>query len=486
METPMPTRTCSGSRRRRAGRLAIVVLAAAFVLARCGDGRSPVEPPLSPEDGTAPEVHVVFPAGGAIDADGDGLVDVELAWSDDGGAVDVSGVTVRSVRGVSGSDADANLLDLWTVTRRDSAGLVLEEATAHLLRSGDQALVVHVPDTAGNASTDTIPLVVPPAAFHETLVPGVGGITMGIAVCPDEPRAYVTVGASMVTIDLEALQIAGVDSRLPGTDGVRDLCVAGDPMVYVSTNAFAYRFDRTLGQWAGEMPTTWPSREIIQSRADPNLLYTGELVRGQVGIIDRSRAERIGIVGLPPSTASSSDWVPDLAVLENDRKLYVPRFVERGIIVADPRTGDVIRRIDLYPDRPEENGIAERLALSPDDSRLYAIVYGFGIGRGIWEIDTATDAITRVMELPAASPRDFAVSPDGTYLFVVVQDPSLPQVSHPPHYLIDLRHWQVVQGLPRPTPEGEGRYDQVVAFDSSGRFVLAGHDGDIDVYLVRV
>lgn len=458
---------------------AACLLGTAAILAACGDDNT-APPPPPPPDTRPPLVWVVFPTDDReIDRDGDGLIDVELGWSDNSDSVDVEGITVLATHGVNGPATDeTNLLEVWEVSRRDASGAVLEETIENLLHPGDQELVITVADTAGNVTTDTIPLDVDPAEFHKTLQLGVGGLVGGITVCPDEPMAYVGVGRSMAVIDLEALELVAVDTRF-GAEAIRTLCVAGDPIVYATSLSFLWPFYRATHSWGEHIPSSYPGAGIVQSRSDPNLIYLAEAFSGDVGIVDRSTGERLGTIGLPQSI-SHDEFVADLEILPGDAKIYVPRQDEGGIIVADPSTGAILKRFDLDASQAGW-GRVYNMALSSDDARLYLGV-ARGLPVGVWEIDPATDEVLRAADTSGWEPIDLSVSPDGTKLFVVTQDALGVQSQN---FLLDLERWQVIASFPRPRPEGEARYDLAVVWHPNGKLVLAGHDGDVDIYLSR-
>jgi DNA-binding beta-propeller fold protein YncE len=448
-----------------------------LMLSACG-GESTTEPPPPPPDTEPPSIFVVFPTGGEIDRDGDGLLDVELTWKDDKDSVDVGAVTVRSLEGVNGpADAATNLLEVWTVTRHDGSGLEVHETVENLLHPGTVRLEITVPDTAGNVLVDTLAFAVPVAAFHKTLQPGVGGLVTGITVCPDRSMAFAGVGRSMAAIDLEGMELVAAQTGA-GDEVIRTLCVAGDPIVYASSYSWIWRWDSTTQSWDGYMPATWPCAGLVQSRANPDLLYEAETFSGDVGIIHRVTGARLGTIGLPQSI-SSDEFVDDLEVLESDARIYVPRQDEGGLIVAEPATGIIIDRLDV-DDSSASPGRVYDLALSPDDSRLYVGV-ARGTPVGVWEIDTATDEVLRTFETLGWTPIDLSVSPDGTRLFVVTQDAGVQSWN----YILDLQHWQILAQFPRPRPEGEARYDLAVVWHPNGKLILAARNGDIDVYLSR-
>ncbi len=443
-----------------------------------------VPPPPTPQDTIPPTITVVFPTDSAFDQDGDALLDVRLSLSDSGGRVDPAAIMVRSLRGVNGpAGNNANLLNYWQVETRDSATLVFHETIENLLHGGENGLEVTVPDTAGNVATDTITLVLPHGQLQQTLESGVpyNGFAhgIGVVVCPDDDRVYMAAGKNIVVADaLEPKILAAVRYTLAPDDFYVPLCVPDDPILYVTLAVM--RFDRTSLQWLAEVTPSYGSIGIVQSRADPNLLYVGESYTGGVGIIDRAQAARIGSLALPPA-ASYPEWVPDLAVLPGDTKIYVSRSEDQGILAANPATGEVSTYIAIGGPNWPGLGVTDEFVLSHDDRWLYVAVLA-GDPRGVVVVDTQTDRVVRTLPLPDYVPQSLDLSPSGSRLFVTTQDRgSMPSNN----VLIDVPGWRVLQEFPRPRPAGVIRFDGGVAFRRDGKLVFVAHNMDIDVYLIR-
>lgn len=438
---------------------------------------------LPPDDASPPLVQVLFPSDTMYDEDGDKLVDFRLAWRDSGGAIDLGGVKVRSLAGVNGpANGTDNLLAAWRVERLDSAGLIVHETIDNLLPGGANRIEITVPDTAGNTALDTINLSVPHGAFMKTLVTGLTSAIshgIGMVVCPDDRRAYMTAGRRLVVVDADSLMILGTVFNGDVADDLQiPLCVPGDPMLYVTERV--ERFHRPSMQWA---PRVWPAFGavgIVQSRADPNILYVGESISGGIALIDRAQAARIGSLALPP--APPDEFVFDLEVLPGDAKIYATRYLEGGILVADPGTGQVLARIAVGGPFWPDLGRTDAIVLSADTRWLYAAVLD-GNPRGVVAIDTRTDSVVRTLPLTDDVPQELALSPSERRMFVTVQDrfPGLP--SH--NVLVDVVNWQVLESFPRPRPPGEVRFDGGVAFHPNGKLIFVGRNLDVDVYLSR-
>jgi DNA-binding beta-propeller fold protein YncE len=469
-------RACAAGSFLRSAALAVLCSCAA-----CEDASVVPPPPL---DSVPPTISVVFPTDTVFDEDGDGLVDVRLVLADSGGLVDPTGIRVRSLRGVNGSAGnDANLLEYWRVGTRDTAELVFHETIENLLHGGENRLEIAVPDTAGNVGTDTVYLSLPHGQLQQTLATGLTyGIAhgIGVVVCPDDDRVYMAAGKSIVVVDaLDPRIIATVEDTTAPDNFYLPLCVPGDPVLYVTLRVM--RFDRTTLQWLPRVSPSYLSIGIVQSRADPNLLYVGESYTGGVAIIDRAQAARIGSLALPPA-ASYPEWVPDLALLAGDTKIYVSRIADQGILAADPATGEVSTYIAIGGPTWPGLGVADAFVLSHDDRWLYVAVLD-GDPRGVAVVDTQTDRVVRTLPLPDYVPQAIALSPSGNRLFVTTQDRWVSRPSK--NVLIDVPGWRVLEEFPRPRPAGVTRFDGGIAFRGDGKLAFVAHDLDIDVYLIR-
>ncbi|MGH7558153.1 MAG: hypothetical protein ACREMD_10350 [Gemmatimonadota bacterium] len=127
--------------------------------------------PTAPRDTGSPLIEVRFPtSAAAIDRDGDGLVDLEVAFSDPGSGIDGATIRLTADRSLKGGPVvGSELTEVWTVPRADSAGLVIEETVDHLLPRGEVRLTVSVADRAGNPMSRQVTLELPPAARHRVL-----------------------------------------------------------------------------------------------------------------------------------------------------------------------------------------------------------------------------------------------------------------------------------------------------------------------------
>jgi len=90
--------------------LALLLCAAILAATGCRDDTSPAPPPPPPADEMPPVVTITFPVTvqepfpqTEYDETGDGLLDLQVEWTDDDSGVDPSTATVWVLEGVNGS-----------------------------------------------------------------------------------------------------------------------------------------------------------------------------------------------------------------------------------------------------------------------------------------------------------------------------------------------------------------------------------------------
>lgn len=439
-------------------------------------------PPLAP-DTTPPAFTLLSPIDTMYDLDGDGFLDLSLTWQDSGGAVNASGVVLRSLDGLNGSaPLGANLVDVWTVETRNAQSLLVHETLENLLHGGVNRLEITIPDTAGNVMIDTISFVLPHGKFLKTLVTGLTSSVsrgIGIVYCDDDGLLYMAAGRNIVVAQPDSLQIIEVVRHSSASDDLQHpVCVQGDPILYVTD--LVERFDRQSRTWLPRVPGSFGSVGIAVSRLNPAVLYVGESNTGSIGVIDRVQNVRIG--SFLPFDSTSSEFVFDIAVLTSDTKLYATRYSQGGILVADPRNGEVLRHVGVGGSGWPDSGRTDNIALSWDDAILYVAVLD-GNPRGVWALNTAADTVVARLPLTDYVPQALALSPSGKRLFVTTQDrfPSFPSKN----VLVDIQNWTILQEFERPRPLGELRIDGGISFHSSGKLAFVCHNLNIDVYLLR-
>lgn len=458
----------------------LLVLGIVMLVVTCRD-RTPVGPNMS-RDSIAPRIEVYLPTADRYDADGDALVDVQLGWTDANGAVDPATARVRSLNGLNGpADGAANLLDHWRVSRRDSTGLTFSETIENLLHSGETALEISVADTAGNVRTDTIRFSLPHAQYFKTIA---SELTINwwverMVVCPDDGRLYAAAGRNVLVIDVDSLKLLAVMTQ-SAPDAFRSLlCLSGPRELWAT--AFVHRFDRTSWRALSEVTAARGSFGIIQSRADPNVVYVGE-AGGSIAVIDRAANRRMH--SIYPWTPEQDEVSSELAVLPGDSKLYATRSIRTGILVIDPKTGSEMKLIRIGGPTWPDFGETDDIELSADDRFLYAQIRD-GDPRGVVEIETRTDEVVRTLSLADDPPTAIGLSPSGRRMWVSTQDRWWPYGAPSSNVLVDMASFQVIQTFPRPRPAGTLRLDSDAVFHPNGKYIFVGHDLNVDVYVNR-
>jgi DNA-binding beta-propeller fold protein YncE len=452
-----------------------VPLIVAGATAACLD-KAPV--PTGPVDTSAPVIQVLSPTPQSYDDDGDKLVDVRIGWDDSGGKVLLANVTLKSLDGLNGTASTSdNLLGYWRVERLDDSGLVVHETVAQLLHPGLNRIELSVPDTAGNVRLDTVTFTLPFGAFVKTIATGLQLFdfpALGVTICPDDGRLYMTANRNLVIVDPDSLRVLAIVRNQYAFDAMyQPLCVAGDPILYVTSTV--ERFDRPTMTWLPRVTGSFVSDGIAQSRADPNVLYAGEL-DGIIGLIDRAQGQRTGYL---LTIKSQTVGISDIVALDGDAKLYAT-LTDSGVLAIDPRKDSVLKLIPVVEPGLPGPGNSQSLVLTPDGRRVYATV-DYGLPRGVVEIDTQLDSVVRRLPLFNYYCIDLALSPDERRMFVTTQDNGSPSEN----VLIDVPGWRVLQTFPRPRTPSETRFDRDIVFHPSGKLIFVTHNLDLDVYLNR-
>jgi len=338
------------------------------VFVACSDGGGPTG---SPPDTGSPELEVVFPAAAdEYDRDGDGLVDVEVAFADTGSGIDISTLRVTTNRGLKGRRnvvTGSDLLEFWSVERADSTGVVLEETVADLLPRGPVRLTVTVSDRAGNALSRAIDLDLPPASRHKVIdLRASAFLTTDVLATPDGRRVYVTTEENDATaisvIDAERLEWVKTE-RTPIRGGSRMALDLARNRLYAMSidNPFLLVFDLGSETFLPPIPTSSRGIGVVVSETRGEA-YAGLEVEtelsGQISVVDLDQGieERvieleIGSAGNPGDRMGMNALVFDAA----QERLYAStsNSAVQGILVVDPDAGVLIDQINLWPDAPE-------------------------------------------------------------------------------------------------------------------------------------
>jgi hypothetical protein len=434
---------------------------------------------VAPPDTTAPHILVVAPLDTLYDLDGDRLVDVRLTWSDPG-RVNPASARLRTLRPLSGAaDTTTNLLDVWRVTQRDSAGLWVHETLANLLPDEANALEVSVADTAGNRTTDTLRFTLSHGAYFTTIETSVASVftSYDIAIDSAGRRGYMSAGQTLVVFDPESLRVvarivSGASNRLAALalDEARGFLYVGE--------GYIEKYDLRTNTFVERVPGTYSTAGLAFSRADSRLLYAGEDFAGWLGYVDVVADQHVDEMVIPHPYAPE-EFIPSLAVLAGDTKLYMSRYNQCGIVVVDPRTKQILRHVQMAGSNAFCSG---DFVLSRDDRHLYVALTDAD-PRGVGDFDTSTDSIVRVMDFRAYVPNGIGLSPSQHRLFLTTGE--LYAASPPRNYLMDVQRWTVLESFAQPSAPGTIRIDGPVAFRPDGKLIFVGRNLVIDVYLNR-
>jgi hypothetical protein len=388
--------------------------------------------PTAPPDLGSPLITVAFPASGAYDRDGDGLVELEVAFADSLSGVDPATITVTSDPAVPGlALAAVNLLDHWQVTRRDSLGLVAEETLAALLPRGRVTLTIEVRDRAGNRAERTVTLDLPVAARHTIIdLQATVFLTSQLVVAPDGQRLYVTTeepdGTALSIVDAQGLrwlktvrtEIRG-GSRI-GLDPARQRLYAmsiDEPLLLVfdlASESFLPPID-TRARGAG-VTISARRREAYVG------LEVEDLISGFISVIDLDRGieNRVINLGIGNDINPGDQMGMNTLVLnEAETQLFAVtnKFAIEGILVVDPVAGELLGQLDLWPEHGLLLGFASDAIIH--QGQLYAASSSSqGQGRV---------GVTSLMALgqwrfgntgPTVDPIELAMAPDGRELLL--------------------------------------------------------------------
>ncbi|MGH7589015.1 MAG: hypothetical protein ACRELU_10530 [Gemmatimonadota bacterium] len=405
--------------------------------------------PTAPPDTGSPLIEVRFPTSATtFDRDDDGLVDLDVAFTDSGSGIDASTIRLTSDQPLKGpAGSDANLLEFWTVARADSAGLVIEETVDNLLPRGEATLTVTVADKAGNRMTRTIALELPPASLHKVidLQTDTFGNTSQVAVSPDGRFAFVAInresfGSVVAIVDLERLE--WVRNLSWPTAGLSEMVV--DPArgrLYIGSFLEPQIAVLDLATQSFLAPIPVAARGIgmalSQQRSE---LYMGLEVEGGkstafISVVDVDQGSEIRVIDLGITSRLNPGETMGMVQLVLDPTGTIlfattpPNIVAEGILVIDPIEGRLLGQIDMAPENPEFLSGARDLARVGNE--LIATGEGAPGGGGrLFVIPINDPGRTRIVVTGGGQflfPRDLAIAPDGSeWAMTAFNNPDLP------------------------------------------------------------
>lgn len=423
------------------------------------------EPPetTDPPDTDPPAVTILTDSA-EPDPDGDGLIELELKWTN--GDVDVASVGVRSLDGLSGEPGTANLLDEWFTARLDDSGLTLREQVDALLPAGASRIELTAADSVGNVWSDTLVVTLPALALNRDIVLGVG---------PHHPtfcdgRLFVALqGYVIVVFDGASLRELG---RL--TDAfVTDLaCATGQSrLVFAGIRPGVVNTETLAIQQSDDAPT---ASAVTWDAADPSHFgvgtFEGAIRRYSVddaALIDSVRLGGIGQIRGLVATGQTT------VIAEQ----YQLAAFESG---TDARVG----RLRL----PGGDFAPLAIAADPGRGHVYAGAVAGGTPLGVAAFDAADTVASGLLETGGQPATALAVSPDGKRLMVVTEP--VPGYSGGFDVLLSLPDGVAVDSIPR--PDDLYFHHTGAAFDATGGLlvVTTKHDdaaaaGSLEVYIHR-
>lgn len=428
------------------------------VLALLGSCDDPIRP-----DRTAPELSVVFPNGSMHDADGDGLVDLELRWSRD---VDLESVRVTALDGLNNDlEGSVELLDLWGVVRFDSIGITLRESVEHLMRRGASRIEVAASDRAGNESSVIVEITLPPMTLHRTIALGAGRIPYDMVHCADDDLLYISGSPELTVVHGSDFEVV---DQIP-INAARIRCPPGMPFLLYS--------GRDHGAWnratASGTSTFSNTSGIAWSPLSPTKFFGGStgFLYNSVDIysIDPVVYERSIDIPPPPQ---GTEFNIALAVSEASGRMYVSNTTN-GVRALDFVSGAALDYLSL----PSGHGfVAYDLRTSPAGGEyLYAAVTD-GVLRGL-AVFRAHEDTAYTMALTEGRPIRMDVSPSGRLVFMTTQvTGAAGAAATTPNYLIAVPEAEIVQEFPRENDTGDTRLDSAVGFRSDGRVLFTAYD----------
>lgn len=473
-------------RRSSKGRSLALVLGVLSGLFCCSDSTGPPAPP----DSVAPGLQVVFPAGGAFDRDGDGLIEVELAFTDTASGVDPA--TIRLT--VGGRD----MLPNWEVTRRDTIGLVAEETLKGLLPAGQVTLGISVSDRAGNERHETRFLELPVITLHRTIPLPFDPVrrVQDVAMRPDgEVLFAVDETSELLLVDPNEYRLVAQPSGpLSDLQGIEFDAQRNRVYAVSFLHPGLAEFDGSTGQFLRLIPTTQGAFALALSRQTAEIYIPLEIefepMNGILSVVDLRLGDEVALIqsGIVHAAGDGSALGQHAAVLSDDEERLFVATAGDGILVYDPQDRDFMKQIDLLAN-DERHGAAAAIERVGGD--LYVnVLRDVHVGSAVYRVDGSTGAIEQIKGLGIGTDINTgaAASPDERWLFVTGAGGR----SHvgPPNYLLAVPSLDIirVEGLPEASdlfayksavwhPDGKRVYVSV------GEIV--GGNNTIVVYLVR-
>ncbi len=455
----------------------------ALALWSCGD--SPAG-----SDRTSPMVAIVFPSDReSFDRDGDGLVDIEVQFTDSGSGVDETTLEIVASRpagpqGQGGTD----LLQVFEVVARNSAGAILEETTEALLPDGEVTLTVRVYDRAGQTGEATRTIELPAGAFHRRLDLGLppAGAPVHVRILPDGSRGFVMgflgrLSLGFVPFDPHTLGVLPpIDSPISNLfDGEYD--PATQRFFAVSSNGPSMV---VLDPATGTLESTIPilARGVgVERGPRTGLLYVAlSTTPAAIAVVDPVERRQVRVIQtefIDPFNPGQEAFVKTPRLPESEDRIYVPLGVSPGgVLVLDQESGEFLERIDINPSPGQIDDPVES-ALDRAKQKLYVADLS---GGGLVEIDVTTNQVTRRIVPEIRGAKFPTLSPSGNRLFVSL---GVFVGEEPENWLVDTSSFTVLERFREVNADLTS--DNGSAFRPDGQLVFVASGGGLAVYLNR-
>jgi len=477
---------------RRIGLLVKQVLAPVVLAAAWGCGHElPPAPPV-PHDTTAPLVRIVYPppdSGTLYDRDANGLMDLEVTWSDSGSRVDPASVRVTCAPDcLPGVAPDTNLAVGWRVVRRDTASLVLEETVALLLRDGPRTLSVTVRDTAGNVSAPAqASLALPPGAYHRSISlagrpdcqPERG---VNFAFSPDGRKGFAPYHFCVAVFDPDGVQPTHFIPAVPHVGWASQISVdTATGLAYIAgggtpTTGFTVLDMRTEQVVADKLT----SSDIASVVVDGDRIFAGEsCTDGRIIVFDRRTLAEAGRIEVGAVSSTGACPNAESFAFSSDHGAGWVTIVEAGVVRFDPVGMRVLEYYDLEPGWPGYFGDSRQVELLRDH-----LLYIARIGRGLDLYEVAPWQLL-ASRSPSCCIVTLAVSPDRQSVVANQNWTGNPRNGDVPASTPQLYDVGADLTLRYAFPPRVGRITDAVRFHPDGKRFYVMAELQVDVYLVR-
>jgi hypothetical protein len=473
--------------RRQASRL-LIWLSVSLAMAATGCQDQP--PTMTGPDTVPPRLQIVFPVSSdpnypaTFDRDSNGLMDLELRWSDSLGRVNATSVRIVARGGVPGAAVDSNLALGWRRVRLDSAGAAFEETVPLLLRGGLTTLVTSLADSAGNVVTESVTVALPPASFHRVISLNyqpqwnqVRGVQL--VLLPDGSKGAVpfTYGriaifdpdGNFATRYVEGITQAGLEISVDPQTGLTYLgggygTTTGITVFDLGTESAVGHADVGLG--------------VESVFVHGQRIYAGEAcTTGRIIVLDKTTLAEVGRIEpnyFVPSVPCNRSVVRSFS--SNGAVGWATTVNNRGVMSFDTQSFAVLQHLDVRPPAGDGDfGYARDIQLVAD-RYLYVARYAEGLD----EIDLALGSSIHYSGSGNSPIAALAVAPDGHRLFVSALASATGPSDRAPR-LFTIPGLQLQWAFPvRP-----GRISDAAVWHPDGKRVYVMAEFDVDVYIVR-